>query len=115
MIDRAKKGDVAAAKVTLLYALGKPAATVQPDLLMDHIAPCNEAHKLDPLLAGLRAMNAAPPGQESRAGRKALKRARRLLKKGIAPSANGSIGGNPRRALRRVRQAEGSAGPSWVG
>src|ERR1700712_4908718 len=31
LIERAKKGDVAAAKVTLQYALGKPAAAVEPD------------------------------------------------------------------------------------
>ena len=31
MIERAQKGDVAAAKLTLLYAIGKPTAAVEPD------------------------------------------------------------------------------------
>jgi hypothetical protein len=149
MIDRAKKGDVAAAKLTLHYALGKPAAAVEPDRvdieehrlrmesavpitdwshrpgelsaatvnrLMDNIAPCYEAHTLDPILAGISAMNAAPPGQESRAGRKALKRAQRMLKKGIRPSANGSIGGNLDAILGELgKEPEDLAGPSWVG
>jgi hypothetical protein len=149
MIERGKKGDVSAAKLTLLYGLGKPAAAVEPDRveieehrlrlesavpmtdwmhrpgelsagtvnrLMDDIAPCYEAQTLDPILAGIKAMNAAPPGQEGRAGRKALKQARRMLKKGIAPSTNGSIGVNLDALLDEfAREPEDSVGPSWVG
>src|SRR5258708_3197283 len=33
MIERAQKGDVAAAKLLMQYTLGKPAATVEPDRL----------------------------------------------------------------------------------
>jgi hypothetical protein len=149
MIERAKKGDVAAAKLTLLYALGKPAVAVEPDRveieehrlrmesavpatdwgphtgelsaatvneLMDHLAPCYESHTLDPLLAGIKAMNSAPPGQETKAGRKALRRAQRMLKKGIRPSSNGSIGGDLGALFDELESRPmDPAGPSWVG
>jgi hypothetical protein len=148
MIERARNGDVAAAKLLFQYALGKPAAAVEPDrveidehrlrlestvpitemgpthgymqadtvnMLMDHLGPVFEENTVGPLREGIVAMNAAPPGEELKAGKKAMKRALRDVFRGHRPSANGSNGCDFDDRGRDRKRPSDPAGPAWVG
>ena len=99
MIARAQDGNVGAAKLLLSYALGKPPAAA------DYEGPPPEAWREGPFPAGINpaarqndaptapTAPAMPPGQrKSPASRKAMKRMLRDLRRGNAPSPNGSIG-----------------------
>jgi hypothetical protein len=135
MIERAAKGDVAAAKLLLQYTLGKPAAAVEPDrveiedykLRTESAVP---AHVWGPMREHLQARNVNEiavateplmqatilepveqvlrgevPTKLSRTARKAMNRETRRLRREHAPSPNGSNGAPAKRPLEGSRRA----------
>jgi hypothetical protein len=124
MIQRAEKGDVAAAKLVFQYTVGKPAPAVEPDRLeidehrlraesavpahvwteiFDHL-PAGRVNELADTLGPLlekrlldpitQTMNGEEPTKLSRTARKAMRREMRRLRREAAPSPNGSDGAN---------------------
>jgi hypothetical protein len=93
LVERAQEGSVSAAKLLLSYALGKPPAAAEDDRAnarSDRAFPAG----MNPA-ARQAAAPAAPPvpqGRKSPASRKAMKRMLQDLRRGKAPSPNGSIG-----------------------
>jgi hypothetical protein len=98
MVARAQEGNVAAAKLLLSYALGKPPAATEsdgPDTRSERAFPAemNPAARPDDAPADpVAPAPSAPPVRKSPASRKAMKRMLRDLRRGKSPSANGSIG-----------------------
>jgi hypothetical protein len=135
MVQRAEKGDVAAAKLVLQYTLGKPAPAVEPDRveidehrlraesavpahvwteIFDHL-PAGRVNELSDTLGPLlekrllepivQTMNGEEPTRMSRTARKAMRREMRRLRREAAPSPNGVIGGAGRQAPGGNRRA----------
>jgi hypothetical protein len=120
MIERAQDGNVAAARLLLQYALGRPAAAADlerfdcddrrqppaPAKATEPIASCAPPPEtVRPPIETNAAPNAGQPERTSRANRKAMKRALRDLRRGHAPSANGSIGGDSTQPAVGARSA----------
>ncbi len=130
MVERARKGTVAAAKLVMQYSLGKPAPAVEPDRLeieeyklrTESAVP---AHVWGPMLQHLQArnvneiavvteplmqarilepmsqvLNGEEPTKLSRTARKAMRREMRRLRREAAPSPNGIGGANGAAAKR---------------
>jgi hypothetical protein len=146
LLQRAKDGDNAAAKILLQHTLGKPTAPIDPDRIeidecrlraesaipttewmadlmhlpaadvneyADILGPPLQQAAIAPFKAGLDAMNAAPPGEEMKAARKAI---RRELRRQRSPLPNGDNGADPFDPVAGLgRSAAGPNGPSWVG
>jgi hypothetical protein len=69
------------------------------NVLAEHLRPVRDHNQLAPLAAGLGAMDDVPPAKQTKAGRKAMRRAMRALRRGEMPSPNGHGGGDSKRPL----------------
>jgi hypothetical protein len=64
------------------------------------LRPIMDQQMLEPLAAGLEAMDGVPPQKQSKSARKAMRRALRALRRGeLPPSPNGSNGGGAKQPL----------------
>ena len=135
LIERAKNGDVAAAKLVFQYTLGKPAPAVEPDRLeldehrlrAESAVPRQvwepmllnlQAHRvneladiLEPVLERRildpleKAVRGEEPTRLSRSARKAMRREMRRLRLKSSPSTNGSNGRDLDERLHGPKQA----------
>jgi hypothetical protein len=69
------------------------------NVLSDTLRPVMDQQMLEPFAAGLRAMDEVPPEQQTKAARKAVRRALRALRRGEMPSPNGHDRGSSKGPL----------------